>query len=67
MILIENTVISDDIADQYFVCDLIKCKGACFVEGDLGAPLEADELEILEKEYKNIEPYLSEDGKKAIA
>jgi Protein of unknown function (DUF3109) len=66
MILIDNTVISDDIADQFFVCDLIKCKGACCVEGDLGAPLELDELAILEKEYENIKPYLSEAGKKAI-
>lgn len=66
MILIENTVISDDIADKFFVCDLAKCKGACCVEGDLGAPLEIDELPILEREFKNIEPYLSPEGKKAI-
>ncbi len=66
MILIDNTVISDDIADKFFVCDLSKCKGACCVEGDLGAPLETDELEILAKEYKNIEPYLSPEGRKAI-
>jgi hypothetical protein len=66
MILIENTVISDDIADQFFVCDLIKCKGACCVEGDLGAPLELEELAILEKEYENIKPYLSKAGIKAI-
>ncbi|MES2795701.1 MAG: DUF3109 family protein [Bacteroidota bacterium] len=66
MILIDNTVISDDIADKFFVCDLSKCKGACCVEGDLGAPLELDELAILEQEFKNIEPYLSADGKKAI-
>lgn len=66
MILIENTVISDDIADKFFVCDLAKCKGACCVEGDLGAPLEIDELPILEREFKNIEPYLSPEGKKTI-
>ncbi len=66
MILIDNTVISDDIADKFFVCDLSKCKGACCVEGDLGAPLELDELAILEKEYESIKPYLSEPGKQAI-
>jgi hypothetical protein len=66
MILIDNTVISDDIADQFFVCDLAKCKGACCIEGDLGAPLEPEELTILENEYENIKPYLSEIGKKAI-
>ncbi len=47
MILIEDTVISDDIAENFFVCDLGKCKGACCVEGDLGAPLEDVELAIL--------------------
>jgi hypothetical protein len=40
MILIDDTVISSDVADEFFVCDLAKCKGACCVEGDLGAPLE---------------------------
>ncbi len=67
MILIENTVISDDITDQYFVCELSKCKGACCVEGDLGAPLEAVELTVLDQEYENIAPYLTEEGRRAIA
>jgi hypothetical protein len=66
MILIENTVISDDIAEQYFVCDLIKCKGACCVEGDLGAPLLDVELPVLESEYPAIKPYLSAAGIQAI-
>ena len=46
MIIIENTYISDDIAEKHFVCDLLKCKGACCVEGDLGAPLEENELKF---------------------
>lgn len=66
MILIDDTCISDDIAEQQFVCDLHKCKGACCVEGDLGAPLEESELKILEEIYYKIEPYLSEEGKNAI-
>ncbi len=52
MILIENTCISDDVAEKMFVCDLNKCKGACCVEGDLGAPLEESELAILDN-YNN--------------
>ncbi len=67
MILIENTCISDDIADQFFVCNIEKCKGACCVEGDSGAPLDREELEILERIYPEVEPYLSEEGKRAIA
>jgi hypothetical protein len=67
MIVIQNTVISDDVAEQFFVCNLNACKGACCVEGDLGAPLELEELEILKNEYPKIEPFLTEAGKQAIA
>lgn len=66
MITLENTILSDDIKEQFFVCDIIKCKGACCVEGDLGAPLEKEELDILEDIFDKVEPYLSEEGKKAI-
>jgi hypothetical protein len=62
MILVGNTVISDDIKDSYFVCNLDKCKGACCLEGDLGAPLEEDELQKLEEVYEHVKPYLSEKG-----
>ena len=66
MIVIGKTVISDDIADNYFVCDLNKCKGGCCVEGDLGAPLEEDELPLIEEVYEQVKPYLSEESIKAI-
>jgi hypothetical protein len=66
MILIEHTVISDDIKDEFFVCDLEKCKGACCVEGDLGAPLEEDELPIMHEIYESVKPYLSAAGIAAI-
>lgn len=67
MILVENAVISDDIKEQFFVCDLEKCKGACCVEGDAGAPLLDDEIEFLEKDYPAIAPFLTDEGRKAIA
>lgn len=66
MILIDNTVISDDVAEKFFVCNLDKCKGACCVEGDMGAPLEPDELLILQRIYPKIKPYLSPEGIAAI-
>jgi hypothetical protein len=66
MILIDNTCISDDVADKMFVCDLEKCKGTCCVEGDLGAPLEESELAILEEVFEHVKPYLSPEGIKAI-
>lgn len=66
MILIDDTCVSDDIAEKFFVCNLEKCKGACCVEGDLGAPLEESELPIMEEIYEKVKPYLSPEGIKAI-
>lgn len=66
MILVGDTVISDEIKEQFFVCDLSKCKGACCVEGDYGAPLEEEELAKLEEIYPMVKPYLSPEGVKAI-
>ena len=67
MIIVGNTYLSDDVAEKQFVCDLEKCKGACCVEGDAGAPLDEDERAILEKIYPEVAPYLSEAGRQAIA
>ncbi|NJN26208.1 MAG: DUF3109 family protein [Cyclobacteriaceae bacterium] len=66
MIVIDKTVISDEIADNYFLCDLNKCKGGCCVEGDLGAPLEDDELLKLDEIYEKVKPYLSAESIAAI-
>lgn len=60
MISIENTIISDDLKELCFVCDLKKCKGACCIEGDAGAPMEANEISILEDEIELIKPYMTE-------
>jgi hypothetical protein len=66
MIKIGEVLVSDDIAEKEFVCNLEKCKGACCVEGDFGAPLEDDELNMLREIYPQVKPYLSEAGIKAI-
>lgn len=66
MIIIENSIISRDIADNCFSCDLSQCKGACCIMGDSGAPLEKHEVRILKKIYRNIKPYLRPEGIEAI-
>ncbi|MFN3939207.1 MAG: DUF3109 family protein [Chitinophagales bacterium] len=66
MIIIDEILISDDILDHAFVCNLDACKGACCVEGDEGAILEETEIEILEKVYPAVEAYLTAEGKEAI-
>lgn len=66
MIEIDNVIVTDAVLSEQFVCDLSKCKGACCVEGDLGAPLEEEELAELEKNYDKIAPYLTEQGRNEI-
>jgi hypothetical protein len=66
MIQLEKTLISDDIFEKKFVCDLNACKGACCVEGESGAPLEEVELDILEKIYDQVKPYMRKDGVEAV-
>jgi hypothetical protein len=66
MIQIEDKLISEDIFSEEFVCNLSKCKGACCVEGDIGAPLEKEETKILDDIYEKVKPYLTREGIKAI-
>ena len=58
MISIGKTLISTDVLEKQFVCDLQKCKGECCIAGDSGAPLEEDELEEIDKYYEDVKPYL---------
>lgn len=59
MIVIENLLISEDIVEKKFVCDLARCKGACCEEGAAGAPLEDDERTIINEVFEVVKPYLS--------
>ena len=47
MFQIEDTLVSLDLIECFFSCDLPNCKGACCIEGEAGAPLEKEELKIL--------------------
>jgi hypothetical protein len=66
MIAIDDILVSDEIVEEQFVCDLTKCKGACCVDGDAGAPLEKSELKELDKVFNDVIPYLTEEGKSEI-
>lgn len=62
MIAIDNVLISDDVIEAKFVCDLHKCKGGCCEDGDAGAPLEKEEKKILDQNFDAVRPYLSKQG-----
>lgn len=49
MIQIDDTIITLDVIEENFLCNLSACKGECCIEGDSGAPLEEDEVKILEE------------------
>ena len=67
MIQIRETLVSDDLLEKEFVCNLQQCKGACCVVGEAGAPLTEVELERLDRDYDHIAPYLPSKGRQAIA
>ncbi len=62
MIAIDKVLVSDEIIEEQFVCDLDKCKGGCCEDGDAGAPLEKSELAELKKVYELVKPYLTAEG-----
>lgn len=66
MIQIEDKLISEDLFSEDFVCNLSKCKGACCVAGDVGAPLDKAETVILDRIFDQVKPYLRPEGVKAL-
>ena len=48
MFQLGKTIVSEDILEKEFVCNLSACKGACCVDGDAGAPLSKAETKILD-------------------
>ncbi|MEX2596544.1 MAG: DUF3109 family protein [Salibacteraceae bacterium] len=66
MIEIDDKLVSLDVVEEAFVCDLTACKGACCVEGDSGAPLTDEELPQIEAAFKQSKSYLRPEGIAAI-
>ena len=62
MIAIENVLVTDQLVEDNFVCDLVKCKGGCCVDGDAGAPLENKERRNIDAVYEAVKPYLTEES-----
>lgn len=62
MIAIDNVLISDDVVQAKFVCDLHKCKGGCCEDGDAGAPVTKEEKQIIDEKFNVIKPYLTKEG-----
>lgn len=66
MFQLGKTIVSEDLLEKEFVCNLSACKGACCIEGEAGAPLTEEETEILSKLYPKVKPFLRKEGITAI-
>ena len=66
MIAINNTLVSEELFEKKFVCDLAACKGACCVAGESGAPIDKEELHIIDTILDKVKPYMVKKGIKAI-
>lgn len=66
MIEIDDKIVSADLLRECFACDIAQCKGICCVEGNAGAPLEADEVDLLEQEYPNYKFCMTQAGIAAV-
>ncbi len=66
MIEIEDKIVSEDLFESFFCCDLPRCRGACCVEGDAGAPLEESEIAVIEEHLEAIKPYMTPEGIEAV-
>lgn len=66
MFQLGKAIVSEEILENDFVCNLSACKGACCVDGEAGAPLEEEEIKILDEIYPKVKPFLRKEGIKAI-
>ena len=58
MLKVGDIILSDDIVTTKFACDITRCKGACCVVGDAGAPVSKDEVPVLHKAYRALKEEL---------
>ncbi len=66
MIAIDDTLVSDDLGEVFFICDLARCHGACCVEGDAGAPLDEEEIGEMEDVLEKVRPFMTEAGRRVV-
>ena len=66
LVEIEDKIVSTQIFERQFVCDLSACKGACCIEGDNGAPVTTEEVQIIEANLPKIKPFMRPEGIAAV-
>lgn len=67
MIQIGDMIVSSDLFENHFLCHLEKCEGNCCIFGDSGAPLEEEEVELLEKHIEGVKPFMRVEGLREVS
>lgn len=65
IVQIGDILVSEDVVTEYFACDYGKCRGACCIIGDSGAPMEEDETDLVEREYPEFKDLMRPQGREA--
>lgn len=66
MLLIKDTLVSLDLVERFFVCDLDSCLGQCCIDGDAGAPLLEEEKQAIDAHLEDILPLLNPSARSII-
>lgn len=66
LVEIGDKIVSTQLFEQKFVCDLNACKGACCIEGDAGAPLKQEEITAIERNLVSVKPFMRQEGIEAV-
>ena len=66
MFLIQDTLVSLDVLEKEFCCDLETCRGCCCIEGDAGAPLTDEEEEKINEILPVLLPEMTKDAKSVV-
>lgn len=66
MVIVDNVIVTDEFINARFCCHLARCKGECCIAGDAGAPLEPDEVGLIEEYLEEIKPYMRPEGIEAV-
>ena len=66
MFQLGKTIVSEDLIEKDFVCNLGACQGECCIAGEAGAPVSEEETRILKEIYPKVKSYLRPEGIAAI-
>ena len=66
MFLIQNTLVSLDVLEKEFCCDLDTCRGCCCIEGDAGCPVTDEELQKIEQLLPDLLPQMTKEARAVV-